>query len=84
MPESVSQVRRVSLDVPLQGVTAETLGDGKWPLKCTDENHRDAVQRVAQALHTSGRRFDTVRAHRLTTRAHRFLEHFAVSRPGGA
>lgn len=62
-------VPRVSLDVPLQGVTAETLGDGSWPLTCTDENHRDTIQRVAQDLHTSGRGFETLRAHQCLCRS---------------
>src|SRR6478736_1632480 len=33
-PSLSSQCPPRSLDVPLQGGTAETLGDGKWPLKC--------------------------------------------------
>lgn len=57
------RVPRVSLDVPLQRVAAETAGDGKRPLTCTDETHRDAVEREPLALHTSGRRFEPFRAH---------------------
>jgi len=59
-PESVPPV---SHGMPQQGVMAETLGDVECPLNCTDETVRDAIPRCIPALHTSGRRFDTVHAH---------------------
>lgn len=31
----------VALDVPLRTLSVEMLGGGAWPLKCTDETHRD-------------------------------------------